>query len=217
MGLKKLFGQLGGVVACPILHQEQSLSGLFQHLFKKCAIAFGIESSLNTLIKQAPTEKLDQSEHFVALAFATCFHHRLLTHGCPDITQRTPLGETGFVSKQQQPPGRFRLSFEVRKNLGHPQQTFGFVQMIGHKTGLLVGKPQPLEQFTQVMGIVQHPEFVPDQVLNQQTRPTPGGVTDRLRTCFKQLAQLFLMLLANRRRMDFEGKWGDEVPFFVST
>ena len=145
IGSNKLPGQLGGVIARAILDQKQFLGGLFQHLFEKGDVAIGIKASLNALTEQAPTEKLNQSEYFVPFAFATGLHQGLLTGWRPGITERPPLRKTGFVAKQQQSLGGFRLPFEVRENLGHPQQTFGFIQMIRHKTGFLIGKAQGLQ------------------------------------------------------------------------
>src|SRR3972149_6147537 len=200
IGSNKLPGQLGGVIARAILNQKQFLGGLFQHLFEKGDVAIGIEASLHALIEQAPTKELNQSEHFVAFAFATGLHQGLVTDRRPGITERPPLRKTGFVAKEQPSLGGFRLPFEVGENLGHPQPPFGFIQMIGHKPGFLIGKAQSLQEFTQVMGIVEYAKAVPDQVLDQQTRPASGGITSKLWPSFNQLTQYLSLGLGQFRR-----------------
>ena len=51
---------------------------------------------------QNPVGCQNKTKDFVAFAFATRRHLRLLALGSPGIAQRAPLGKTGLIAKKQQ-------------------------------------------------------------------------------------------------------------------
>src|SRR4051794_4759063 len=89
------------MIARSILYEDHRAAGGCQHARQKRTVAFSRETLSLPLIEQATREVINQPKDLVALAFATCLDKRLLARRCPAIAQRTPLGETCLIAKQQ--------------------------------------------------------------------------------------------------------------------
>jgi hypothetical protein len=95
-----------------------------------------------TLGKKASAKVINQSEYFVAFAFATGQHFRLLTAPRPGMSQRPPLRKTGFIAKEQQCPLLPCEPQGLGPRITAPRAFFGFIQVIGNKTRFLLREPQ---------------------------------------------------------------------------
>jgi hypothetical protein len=138
----KRLDRSGGMVACPILDQNQRLFGALEKEQQKGTVALGRKSLGLPLIEQAATKILDQAQHFVAFALASRFHQRLLATFGPSLAQRAPLSKAGFIAKQQQRLRTSRLLHDARPGLTQPVLAARLVQMIGDKARLLIGIAQ---------------------------------------------------------------------------
>src|SRR5882724_12293520 len=90
------------VIPGPILNQHDWLRGLRQYTREKGDVRIRVEAPFLTLIPETAGEVLDQAEDFVAFALARCFDHWLVATSCPGVRERAPLGEGGFIPKQEQ-------------------------------------------------------------------------------------------------------------------
>jgi hypothetical protein len=80
-----------------------------------------------------------------------------------------------------------------RPFLREPGQALGRVEMIRHKTGFLKRKAQVVQQRTDILAIVEHPKFPPDQHTDEHTIPTGRLTAYHERTGLNQLDQALLL------------------------
>src|SRR5439155_10893502 len=102
MGVEKLLHGLARMITRAILNHDDVAPSLSQHIEQKGRIAFRVQAALMSFVEKLAGEIVDQAKNLVALPFATGGHFRLLAFGGPSIAERAPLGEAGFIAKEQQ-------------------------------------------------------------------------------------------------------------------
>src|SRR5215831_10563925 len=141
MGCHKSLSCCTGVVPCPVMDEKQVLCGLLHEHLQEPLVTVRVKPTLDTLIKQASRAILNNTKHFVTFALTTSFDRGLLPAPRPRVAQRTPLGKTGLILKENQAlmslggaqnPGPFLLK---------PVLAPCSIEMIRDKTGLLKRKP----------------------------------------------------------------------------
>src|SRR5882672_11433165 len=152
-----------------------------------------MKPTLDALREEAPRNILNSPKDLVAFALATGGHLRLVSPSGPGVAQRAPLRKAGLIFKQDQTLTTLGRPENGRPFLHEPGQALGRVEMIRHKTGLLKRKAQVVQQRTDIMAIVEHPKFTPDQHTNEHTIPTGRLTAYRERTGLNQLDQAFLL------------------------
>jgi hypothetical protein len=171
-----------GVIARAILDHDDRLIAACQDRRQKVTIPFGRKASSTALEEQAPAEIVESAQHFVALAFATGLHQRLLAAQGPGVAQRAPLGEGGLVAKQQQRAARSGVSLNGWPLLLAPVLTPLLVQMVGDEARLLIRKAQAAQQLTQIVDVIETPKLALDQILDQGTVPAARSIAGRFRS-----------------------------------
>src|SRR5919205_4628397 len=193
MAGKALRGRGRRVVARAILDQDDRLGGLRQHPFQEGTIALRVEAPAVPTREQPSREVVDQSEDLVAFTLPSRLDQWLLAAWRPSVRQRAPLGEAGFIPKQQQGARAPRPVHERGPGLPQPCFALLWVEMIGDKARLLVGEAQVAQQFADILDVIHHAKLAPNQRLQQGSMPTAGGIAGRRWTSGDQVAQGLLL------------------------
>src|SRR5262249_16316606 len=138
----------------------------------KLTVALGRKTLGAARKEQPPAEVIDHPHDLVALAFAARFDQWLLTTQRPSVAQRPPVGETGFVSKQQQSTALASRALTSRPLHFAPVLASHLVEVIRDKARLLVRQAQIAQQFAQILHIVGARELALYQILDQSAIPT---------------------------------------------
>jgi hypothetical protein len=195
MGSKKVLHRFAGMVSGAILDQDDVLLSLVQDFSQKGGIAAAGEAFGLALPEEAPGDVVDQAKDFVAFAFTAGHDERLLAFGRPGVTERTPLGETGFIAEENQRTFLLSEAHNGRPRLLVPLRACRFIQVIRGKTCLLKRKAQLVQQLTDVVRMIRDLKGAQEQILDQHRTPTRRGVARRYRAGFDQFGQLLSLCL----------------------
>src|SRR5207253_10602665 len=152
-----------------------------------------MKPALDALIEETPREICNRSKSFVAFALATGGDLRLPATARPRVTQGAPLCKADRIFKKDQSLATLGRPYNRRPLLLQPGEALGRVEMIRHKPGLLKGKPQVVEQGTDILAVVEHTELAPDEHPDADRVPTRGLQAHHLRPSLNQLSQAFLL------------------------
>jgi len=86
MVLEKLCGGCAGVIAGPILNQDNVLSRLLENARQKISVGLRIKPSSLTLIEKLTGAIVNQAKDLVGFALATGGTGRLLSFEAPGVT-----------------------------------------------------------------------------------------------------------------------------------
>ncbi len=197
---EEIVHRLTGVIPGAILDQDDVLLGLGQDLGQKVSIGAAGEALGLAVPEEAPRAIIDQAQDLVGFAFASGLDERLLPFRRPGVAQGTPLGETGFIAKENHGVLLLRQAHNRWPGLLFPRGPCGFIQVIRDKTCLLKRKVQLVQQRTDVMWMIFNAKGAQDQVLDQHRTPTPRRVARRFRPSFDQRCQLLSLRLRQLAR-----------------
>ena len=164
-------------------------------LGQKVSIGAARETLGLAVPEEAPRAIINQAQDLVGFAFTGSLDERLLPFRRPGVAQGTPLGEPGFIAKENHGALLLRQAHNRWPGLLFPLGPCGFIQVIRDKTCLLKRKIQLVQQRTDVMRMIFHAKGAQDQVLDQDGTPTPRRVARCFWSGFDQGCQLLSLRL----------------------
>src|SRR5262249_54756700 len=148
------------MILCPILNENDGLSGLRQDTPEKGNVSRGVEAAFLPLIQEAPAQGINEAKDLVAFTLACGFDLGLLAAPRPRVGERAPLRERRFIAKQQQGLPFLGTAQYLWPCRGAPSLPFGVVKLIGDKRRFLIAQAPVLQQLGNIEDVVEDPKAI---------------------------------------------------------